>query len=220
RIFDQIDSFQAKKKAVSTEPTQNEAVVYEIYDLADRGKSTDLEKLAELDRRIEQMEALLGRPDPARLSALTADTAHHGLVEAASRLAARSALLQPTHLDHVEARLFGLHTRLQSLTEKREAIADADTQNKIAELYELVKKWNNVYESLPTIVDRLSIMKDLHEQAADFSRGLALMELGQKGMEEKLRNYSGLLEQVRESMGENMEIIKNNLISLEAKTQP
>lgn len=32
------------------------------------------------------------------------------------------------------------------------------------ELYELVKKWNSVSETLPHVVDRLVSLKDLHEQ--------------------------------------------------------
>ena len=32
------------------------------------------------------------------------------------------------------------------------------------ELYELVKKWNSVAETLPNVVDRLVSLKDLHEQ--------------------------------------------------------
>ena len=32
------------------------------------------------------------------------------------------------------------------------------------ELYELVKKWNAVSETLPHVVDRLVSLKDLHEQ--------------------------------------------------------
>ncbi len=34
----------------------------------------------------------------------------------------------------------------------------------VAELYELVKKWDAMADTLPHIVDRLSALKDLHEQ--------------------------------------------------------
>lgn len=75
---------------------------------------------------------MIGQPDPGRLSALTADTLQHSLLEACSRLAARSSLFEPAHLDMIETRLTVLQNKLQSITEKREVIADFDAQNKVS----------------------------------------------------------------------------------------
>ncbi|KAF6769136.1 hypothetical protein AHF37_12834, partial [Paragonimus kellicotti] len=91
--------------------------------------------IGDLDRRIQRLEALIGQPDPSKLSALTADTAQLSLMEAATRLSARTALLQPNHLDMIETRLSALQTKLQTITEKRETISDADTQNKVSWFY-------------------------------------------------------------------------------------
>ncbi|VDQ02321.1 unnamed protein product [Trichobilharzia regenti] len=117
-------------------------------------------------------------------------------VKACSRLSARSSLFQQGHLDMIEARLTSLQTKLQTVTEKREAIADYDMQNKIAELYELVKKWNDVADSLPMIVERLSTLKSLHEEASHFSQSLGNIESSQKNVEGNLASYTKLLEEV------------------------
>lgn len=34
----------------------------------------------------------------------------------------------------------------------------------LMELYDMVKKWNSVSDTLPQVVDRLVSLKDLHEQ--------------------------------------------------------
>ena len=47
-------------------------------------------------------------------------------------LSARLALLEPTHLDHVEGRLHAIHTRMNSISEKKAAIEDADKQSKVS----------------------------------------------------------------------------------------
>ncbi len=35
---------------------------------------------------------------------------------------------------------------------------------KVSELYEMVKKWDAVVDTLPHVVDRLTALNDLHEQ--------------------------------------------------------
>ncbi|RTG85036.1 dynactin 2 [Schistosoma bovis] len=184
--------------------------------------------VADIDRRIHRIEALIGQPDPNKLTALTADTTTHGLLEACSRLSARSSLFQQGYLDMIEARLASLQGKLQAVTEKREAIADYDMQNKIAELYELVKKWNDVAESLPVIVERLSTLKSLHEEASQFSQSLCTIESSQKNVEGSLSSYTKLLEevassyisfalfQVQNNVIKNMEVIKDNFTTIES----
>ncbi|TPP58747.1 Dynactin subunit 2-B, partial [Fasciola gigantica] len=242
KIIAQLDNFKPNKNE-DRKVTDSSHLVYEIYDRPDFSKKAEVERVAELDRRLQRLEALIGQPDPTKLSALTADTAQHSLLEAASRLSARSSLLQPSHLDMIETRLSSLQTKLQSITEKREAIADADTQNKASiyvffhvpycdEIYinrrlklvmKLVKKWNDVADSLPMIVERLTELKDLHEevctlfclhQASDFSNMLNTVESEQKTMEENLNTYLKLLEEVRKSLDENMQTVKQNFESL------
>ncbi len=81
----------------------------------------------ELDRRLQRLEALLGARSGTEV------TPAGGLLETASRLSERVALLHPPHLDQVESRLATLQTKLTNITERPEAavIADADVQNKV-----------------------------------------------------------------------------------------
>lgn len=46
-------------------------------------------------------------------------------------LSARLALLEPAHLDHIEGRLHAIHTRMNTISEKKAAIEDADKQSKV-----------------------------------------------------------------------------------------
>ncbi|KAK4470415.1 hypothetical protein MN116_005971 [Schistosoma mekongi] len=215
RILRQIDEFKPEKPA-SRNADKSSHLVYEIYDRKNSVQQADAEKVAEIDRRIHRIEALIGQPDPNKLTVLTADTTTHGLLEACSRLSARSSLFQQGHLDMIEARLAALQGKLQAVTEKREAIADYDMQNKIAELYELVKKWNDVADSLPMIVERLSTLKSLHEEASQFSQSLCTIESSQKNVEGSLSSYAKLLEEVQNNVVKNMEVIKDNFATIES----
>ncbi|KAL7062696.1 hypothetical protein AAHC03_01060 [Spirometra sp. Aus1] len=215
RIVEQINAFKPREKP--TKGTPQDHITYDLYMKPSLREECQNQKFLDLDRRLERLEALLGQPDPARLSSMTADTMGHGLLEAAQRLAARSSLLQPGHLDQIESRLANLQTKLQSITEKRETIADADSQHKIAELYELVKKWNSLATDLPQVVQRLQDLQTLHEQASEFSSSIASMELEQKRIDENLDNYGKLLNQVQESVTETMKTFKDNIVVLEER---
>lgn len=65
-------------------------------------------------------------------SSLSAWTNHKSVVGAVQVLSARLALLEPAHLDHVEGRLHAVHTRMNSISEKKAAIEDADKQSKVS----------------------------------------------------------------------------------------
>ena len=50
--------------------------------------------------------------------------------------------------------------------------------SQVAELYELMKKWDAVADSLPHIVDRLTALKDLHEQGQWWSAVMGQIRVG------------------------------------------
>lgn len=83
----------------------------------------------ELDRRLQRLEALIGSREASV-------TGPGGLVDTAARLSERVALLQPSYLEQVEARIATLQTKLTSITKNPESslIVDADTQNKVRNL--------------------------------------------------------------------------------------
>lgn len=87
---------------------------------------------------------------------------------------------------------------------------------KISELYEIVKKWDSLSDTLPNIVDRLSSLNQLHEQGAmlspetrseallcvsvsalQFSQALAHLDTSQQNIAEHLQSHGDMLKQVR-----------------------
>ena len=54
-------------------------------------------------------------------------------------LSSRLSLLEPMHLDHVEGRLHAVHTRMNSIAEKKAAIEDADKQSKVCIAMKILK---------------------------------------------------------------------------------
>ena len=69
---------------------------------------------------------------------LSVETNTKNVTAAISVLNSRLALLEPSHLEHVEGRLAALLQKLNSISEKKVALEDSEKNNKVAELYDMV----------------------------------------------------------------------------------
>lgn len=88
---------------------------------------------------------------------------------------------------------------------------------KVNELYELVRKWDECCDALPTIVDRLYTLQDLHQQAMEFSSSLKALEAAQQELGQNLQNHDQLLGDVKQTFAQNVDTIKSNMEVLEKR---
>ncbi|VDN96490.1 unnamed protein product [Rodentolepis nana] len=204
RLFEQIANFKPKK-APHKEGEPDESITFELFSKPSDKVDAANEKALELDRRLQRLEALIGSRD-------VSVTGPNGLVDAAARLVEQVALLQPSYLDQVEARIATLQSKLTNASKNSESsvINDAAKQAKIGELFEIVKKWDSFSTDLPLVIDRLKNLKALHEQASEFSTSLVNMDVAQKKIEEKLAAYEVQLNSAQESLSNALEVFKEN----------
>ncbi|XP_042869070.1 dynactin subunit 2-like [Penaeus japonicus] len=194
------------------------AITYELYYAPEHARLNQLARVANLEKKIDHVEGLLGN-NPDKLSSLSAWTNHKSVMGAVQVLSARLALLEPAHLDHIEGRLHAVHTRMNSISEKKAAIEDADKQSKVSELYELVKKTEALCSALPEVVDRLVSLEGLHEQAMQFSGSLKQLDVSQTRLASTLQSNADLLSSVQDKFSQNLEIIHKNIESLDTRVQ-
>uniref|UniRef100_A0A0P4WA46 Dynactin subunit 2 n=1 Tax=Scylla olivacea TaxID=85551 RepID=A0A0P4WA46_SCYOL len=211
------DQKQGGSSVVSSSGSSN-GIVYELYYAPEHARLNQLASVAELEKRIDRIETLIGN-NPDKLSSLSAWTNHKSVLGAVQVLSARLALLEPTHLDHVEGRLHAIHTRMNSISEKKAAIEDADKQSKVSELYELVKKIETLCSALPEVVNRLVSLEALHDQAMQFSGSLKQLDVAQTRLGSALHSNTDLLGSVQDKFLQNLEIIHNNITNLDARVQ-
>ncbi|XP_071530050.1 dynactin subunit 2 [Panulirus ornatus] len=205
-------------KPPGTDAGSSSAITYELYYAPEHARLNQLANAATLEKRIDHLETLIGN-NPDKLSSLSAWTNHKSVVGAVQVLSARLALLEPAHLDHVEGRLHAVHTRMNSISEKKAAIEDADKQSKVSELYELVKKTEALCSALPEVVDRLVSLEALHDQAMQFSGSLKQLDVAQTRLSAALHSNTDLLAGVQEKFSQNLEIIQNNIANIDARVQ-
>ncbi|XP_030846061.1 dynactin subunit 2 [Strongylocentrotus purpuratus] len=222
KLFNQLDAFKKEAGQPSTPPkkgtqeTKDGHVTYELYYRPEQNKFTQVSKGAELEQRLNGLEAMLGQ-DPQKLASLTADSSSKSLMESVSQLQARVAILDVGQVDHIEARIQGLLQRLDQVSEKKSAVEDAGKDSKISALYEMVQKWDSIADTLPKVVDRLQALKDLHEQALQFSQALSQLDIAQQQLTSSMGSQDTLLKQLKESFAANLASIQANCESLESR---
>ncbi|VDK38251.1 unnamed protein product [Taenia asiatica] len=214
RLYEQIANFKPKQMPRKAGEA-GECITFELYSKPSDKTDATVEKTLELDRRLQRLEMIVGSREMTAIGA-------GGLVEAATRLSERVSLLQPSYLEQIEARIATLQTKLADVTKNPEnaVIADADTQNKIAELFEIVKKWNSFSADLPSVIDRLKDLQTLHAQASEFSTSLVNMEVAQKRIDESLAIYGSQLRSVQESLLNALSTFKENTMAIEKALKP
>jgi hypothetical protein len=58
--------------------------------------------------------------------------------------------------------------RVNQLNEKKILIEDHEKLSRINEIYQMVVKWKDISSSVPSVVERLSILNDLHQKGLHF----------------------------------------------------
>ncbi|GIY19198.1 dynactin subunit 2-B [Caerostris extrusa] len=150
-------------------------------------------------------------------SFLTSNTDGKSITAAINLLSSKLNLLEPNYLDQAESRFAVLHQCMQQVSEKKHQIEDAEKQNKISELYELAKKIDDLSSSLPQVVERLVSLKELHEQALQFSKALTQLDTTQQQITNALKNNETMLKEVQGTFVKNTEMIETNIASLNSR---
>ncbi|CAL1536482.1 unnamed protein product [Lymnaea stagnalis] len=220
RLLTQIESFKpgSDVKGKEKEPVgskDKDCVLYELYYRPEQSQFSKNAKLATLEERLERLENVIGRSFD-KMNVLTADSENKSLIGAVATLNSKLSLLDASNTETVEARLNAVLQKMQQIAEKKEKEpqADPDKQKRISELYDIVKKWEGTAETLPQVVDRLISLKELHEQALQFSQALSYLDTAQQELKASITAHSDMQKQLETSLEENNKIVRQNVESI------
>jgi len=219
KLLTQIEQMKASKVDSATNKTSSSGdnqVMYELMMKPDTSKMEETQKLALFESRLEGLEKVLG-PSQQKLSVLSVETNTKNVTAAISVLNSRLALLEPSHLEHVEGRLAALLQKLNSLSEKKVALEDSEKNNKVAELYDMVTANQAVASALPDVVDRLDSLQALHDQALQFSKTLVQLDSLQQKLESNLSTNQKTLEETKTKFSENLGTIQKNFDTIDQR---
>lgn len=117
----------------------------------------------------------------------------------------------------VSSLLLFFQQKLNNAAEKKSALEDAEKNNKIAELYEMMTANQGIATALPEVVDRLDSLQALHEQASQFSKTLVQLDSLQQKLESNLSNNHKVLAETKEKFADNLEMIQKNFDNIDQR---
>lgn len=179
-------------------------------------------RVAELDQRLHTLEKAIGAK-PEKLSRLVGVLNVNNLIEGVQQLATRAALLQPTQLDLVEARLQNLVVKMDAIGARGPADGPVDSaeaqskEHKMKELYEMAKRTEPIAQTLPDVLSRMQALEALHKYANNFSKLMTDLEANQASITNGIGNNKKLLQQVQAAFAENLENVNQEVAKLDAR---
>uniref|UniRef100_A0A671Y9C2 Dynactin 2 (p50) n=1 Tax=Sparus aurata TaxID=8175 RepID=A0A671Y9C2_SPAAU len=205
RLLTQLEAAKGSRgsSAGDSKPTASAkgpdgVVLYELHSRPEQEKFNESAKMAELEKRLAELEiaVVLSANLYITLVCVFFACLFQDTIEL---LQARVSALDSATLDQVEARLQSVLGKMNEIAKHKAAIEDADTQNKVSQLYDVVQKWDAMSTSIPQVVQRLVAVKELHEQAMQFGQLLTHLDTTQQMINNSLKDNNTLLTQVGSS---------------------
>jgi len=168
--------------------------------------------LSSLSSRLAVLEAAVGF-SADQMSILTMETGKKNLSQAVQVISAKTTLMDPSKLDHIEGRLGALQQKLGHLQESQSSL-DSDSVAKLEQMMSTVGRSKPLYASLPDVIVRMESLQNLHQKAADFSRSLVELETVQSQLSVQMGNNFTMLTNTKEKFSKNLENINQNFASL------
>jgi hypothetical protein len=180
------------------------AIAYDLY-YTPKASAVD-DRVAALEARIIALETSVGTPVAPFQNVTAGITALEEQLET----------LNEDKLDRVSKRLQTVNEELTAVLKfKEDAHLTADA--KVAELYQLCHQWEAAAPALPHLLERLRILKVVHDESAAFAARLAALEQQQIELRAMLTQCTEAMASLRRFMLENIETMRTNMEYLEAK---
>lgn len=205
---------QNTKDDKATEPG---VLKYQMMYLPEKARMQEAARIALLEQRLCNLESVIGTTSD-KLSKFSQNLKGQGVMEALQELGAKAALLDTYQLDIIESRLAALIHRMDNVAQKKAALTlDSEQEQKISEMYDIMKQTETISQILPQTVNRMLALNTIHQQAATFNKSLTRLEELQSQITSDLESNKSLLKGVQESFASNLEIIKSNIESLDER---
>lgn len=176
-------------------------------------------KMSALDRRISQLENILGRDD-SKTQDLCKITNCQSLVESVNTLAQWSSLFRPDNVQRIKREIDYFTQRLEALEDQSSSDLnnlEPKTRARLDQLFELVTVTDKYRSLVPTILQRLNSMEELQKKAAEVANTVNHLELMQSQILESLQCNKEDLTSLKEMFAKNIESVKDYSANIESK---
>merc|ERR1719414_1236211 len=173
-------------------------------------------RVSDINSRLSNLEAIIGRkPDNAAVGDMTRS------IEYLSNVL--SLLSDDMKLDALVRRAQVLKKKLQDIQtrghEANELQITKTKEEKISKLFDMMTRWDAAALQLPTVVDRLRSVKNVHEESANIVQKVNNLETQNKLIADQLASNQKLLTNVQASLAQNASLMSKNMKTIQDRLQ-
>lgn len=216
-LLDNLKKYIEEIQSLSGNQTGDKSASYDLY-LQVKEPVTS-ETLASLDKRLAQLERVIG-PDPlSSRSVLSAGTDSLPLVDAVQTLEKRKFTLNKEHLSHVEGRLSALVSKMNALKDQKDQVASARNATEVGRLFDALETRAGIVTILPDIYERLQDLKELHKNSTEWNSRSSEISTDQEKTETLLSENRTQILSTQKLLTEGLQGVTQKLEKLQASLQ-
>ncbi|KAF8210089.1 Dynamitin-domain-containing protein [Mycena galopus ATCC 62051] len=193
-----------------------------VPSAADDGGKPNVRSIVEMDRRVGELEKLVGSSTAALDESSPLPTP---LLPLVTRLQSQLTLLtQPRHIDSISRRLKLLLSDLDRAAASQHSHRRHPSQSNGApssqiqeQVIPLLSRLGPSLPHIPHILTRLRTLSALHTSAAQFESTLEGLEEDHRKMREALGELDNAVKTIEKSLEENRDVVKGNVGGLEGR---
>jgi len=210
-LIKELQKFQASGGDAELADKEAGRATYSLFSGLKEGAS-----LQALSERINRIEGVLGAPPDSGLS-------YENMTTAISFLVKHLQLLEQDKLEGVLRRVKDLNGELNNLDQsenKQQTEKILETKNqvdRVDKMFDMLKKWDVAAEDLPTLVERLRKLKDVHDAGAGMGDKINRLEEQQERIAKLLEEDKALLRKASDSLAENSRKMHENVMALDQR---
>lgn len=170
--------------------------------------------MKEITDRLSNLEKILGpKPDNATIGDMTRSIEYLSSV--------LSLLSDDNKLESLVRRAQVLRKKLQEIQAKGHAAIELQItktkEEKINKLFDMMTRWDQAALQLPTIVNRLRSIKNLHEESANIVQKVNRLQTQNKLISQSLQSNKNILDKVSKSLADNASTMANNMQLIQSR---
>ena len=165
-------------------------------------------RVKDIADRLSKLENIIGpKPDNATIGDMTRSIEYLSSV--------LSLLSDNDKLEQLVRRAQVLRKKLQEIQAKGHAAIELQItktkEEKINKLFDMMTRWDQAALQLPTVVNRLRSIKNLHEESANIVQKVNRLDIQYKMIQKSLESNQEILKNVTTSLSENALTMQNNM---------
>jgi len=211
KLLSELHSYTSDT-TTTTPASTSDKVTYELYYANDYNKSKSLVKTAELEKRVTDIENLVGRNGlPEEFPDLQTGV---------EQLQHKLKLFDSSKLDAIKNKMQTVGDEIKIFLSKKEKVPAGlkeGTEKKIEECYATILKWDPIAQQLPIIINRLQSLKVLHEESVIFNETLNQITTEQTQVSELLKSNENTFKELDKNFKANTQAILSNIEALDKR---